>query len=126
MNVFKAAISGRWAALLLAVSLGSAPAFAQGTLRIGMTASDIPLTTGQTDNGGEGMRFMGYTVYDGLINWDLSASDKPSSLTPGLATSWKVDDADKTRWVFNLRHDVKSTTAATSRPTPSSGTSRSS
>ena len=35
---------------------------AQGTLRIAMTASDIPLTTGQTDQGGEGMRFMGYTV----------------------------------------------------------------
>ena len=48
---------------------------AQGTLRIGMTASDIPLTTGQTDQGGEGMRFLGYTVYDALINWDLSKSD---------------------------------------------------
>src|SRR4051812_41491103 len=59
-------------------------AFAAGTLRIGMTASDIPLTTGQTDQGGEGMRFMGYTVYDGLVNWDLSSSDKPSDLTPGL------------------------------------------
>lgn len=91
-----------------AAALATAPAFAQGTLRIAMTASDIPLTTGQTDNGGEGMRFMGYTVYDSLIEWDLSKpSDKPSGLAPGLATSWKVDDADKTRWVFNLRHDVK-------------------
>ena len=60
-------------------------ASAQGTLRIGMTASDIPLTTGQTDQGGEGMRFMGYTVYDGLVNWDLSSFDKPSDLVPGLA-----------------------------------------
>jgi peptide/nickel transport system substrate-binding protein len=91
-----------------AAGMASAPAFAQGTLRIAMTASDIPLTTGQTDNGGEGMRFMGYTVYDSLIEWDLSKpSDKASGLAPGLATSWKVDDADKTRWVFNLRHDVK-------------------
>lgn len=80
---------------------------AQGTLRIGMTASDIPLTTGQTDNGGEGMRFMGYTVYDALINWDLSSADKPSELAPGLATAWKVDAADPTRWVFELRHGVK-------------------
>lgn len=82
---------------------------AQGTLRIGMTASDIPLTTGQADNGGEGMRFMGYTVYDGLINWDLSSATKPSGLTPGLATSWGLDPADttKTHWIFKLRPGVK-------------------
>src|SRR3546814_11505862 len=55
------------------------PALAQGTLRIGMTASDIPLTTGQTDQGGDGMRFLGYTVYDGLINWALSKADKTRS-----------------------------------------------
>lgn len=80
---------------------------AQGVLRIGMTASDIPLTTGQTDQGGEGMRFMGYTVYDGLINWDLSRADKASELTPGLATSWSVDKADTTKWTFKLRDGVK-------------------
>lgn len=69
-------------------------AMAQGTLRIGMTASDIPLTTGQTDNGGEGQRVMGYTVYDALINWDLSSATKPSGLVPGLALSWDLDPAD--------------------------------
>ncbi len=65
-----------------------------------MTASDIPLTTGQTDNGGEGMRFLGYTVYDALINWDLSsrATRRPTS-SPGSPTSWAVDEADKTRWI---------------------------
>src|SRR5580693_2624916 len=91
----------------LMIALGSVPAFAQGTLRIGMTAADIPLTTGQTDQGGEGKRFMGYTLYDALINWDLSSADKPSGLVPGLATSWKVDAADKTRWLFTLRQGVK-------------------
>ena len=91
------------AALLAYVS----PAIAQGTLRLGMTASDIPLTTGQTDQGGEGMRFMGYTVYDALINWDLSKADKPSDLVPGLAKSWAVDAADKNKWVFKLREGVK-------------------
>jgi ABC-type transport system substrate-binding protein len=96
------------AAAALAAALGG-PAAAQGTLRIGMTASDIPLTTGQTDQGGEGMRFMGYTVYDGLINWDLTSADKPSGLVPGLATEWGVDPADSshTRWVFKLRPGVK-------------------
>ncbi|MCA0304076.1 MAG: ABC transporter substrate-binding protein [Proteobacteria bacterium] len=97
----------RHALFAAAFVLSAGPALAQGTLRIGMTASDIPLTTGQTDQGGEGMRFMGYTVYDALINWDLSSADKPSVLVPGLATEWKVDDADKTRWVFKLRPGVK-------------------
>lgn len=87
--------------------LTAVSAQAQGVLRIGMTASDIPLTTGQTDQGGEGMRFMGYTVYDGLINWDMSKFDKPSVLTPGLATSWGVDATDKTKWTFTLREGVK-------------------
>ncbi|SNR24749.1 ABC transporter substrate-binding protein [Puniceibacterium sediminis] len=95
------------AALLLAASLTCAQgAAAQGTLRIGMTASDIPLTTGQTDQGGEGMRFMGYTVYDSLIEWDLTSADKPSVLIPGLATEWSVDAEDKTKWTLKLREGV--------------------
>src|SRR3954468_9918336 len=97
-------------AVAVAVAIGMAsPVLAQGTLRIGMTASDIPLTTGQTDNGGEGMRFMGYTVYDALINWDLSSATKPSGLVPGLATSWGIDEGDaaKTKWIFKLRDGVK-------------------
>jgi len=94
----KRAILSTAAALFIAAS----PAQAQGTLRIAMTASDIPLTTGQTDQGGEGMRFMGYTLYDALINWDLSSATKPSVLVPGLATTWGVDegDATKTKWLF--------------------------
>lgn len=96
-----------FAALLLAASLTSAySASAQGTLRIGMTAADIPLTTGQTDQGGEGMRFMGYTVYDSLIEWDLTSADKPSELIPGLATEWAVDAEDTTKWTFTLREGV--------------------
>ncbi len=83
-------------------------AAAQGTLRIAMTAADIPLTTGQTDNGGEGQRFMGYTIYDALINWDLSSATKPSVLVPGLAESWGLDpnDTTKTKWIFKLRPGV--------------------
>src|SRR5205807_9523788 len=47
--------------LLLAAVLSLSwtdPVLAQGTLRIGMTASDIPYTGGQTDNGFEGFRFV--------------------------------------------------------------------
>lgn len=93
-------------AFIAGVALFSQQALAQGTLRIGMTASDIPLTTGQTDQGGEGQRFMGYTVYDALINWDLSRADTPSELKPGLATAWSADPADRTKWTFTLREGV--------------------
>src|SRR5258708_1881250 len=78
------ALAGIFAAVFIA---SGSTASAQGTLRIGMTASDIPLTTGQTDNGGEGMPFMGYTVYDALINWDLSSANKPSALLPRRAAT---------------------------------------
>jgi peptide/nickel transport system substrate-binding protein len=80
---------------------------AQGNLRVGMTANDVPLTWGQPDNGFEGYRFMGLLVYDALINWDLTSADKPSGLIPGLAESWEVDKADQTKWVFKLRRGVK-------------------
>lgn len=95
------------ASLIAAVLGGVTPVLAQGTLRIGMTAADIPLTTGQPDQGGEGQRFMGYTLYDALVHWDLSSATKPSTLVPGLATAWKVDDKDKTRWTFTIRKGVK-------------------
>ena len=87
-------------ALLIATVQG---AWAQGTLRIGMTATDIPLTTGQPDQGGEGQRFMGLTVYDALVHWDLSSATKASGLIPGLATGWKVDDKNKAVWIFAIR-----------------------
>jgi ABC-type transport system substrate-binding protein len=93
------------AALLPA--LGAAPAAAQGTIRIGMTAADIPLTHGQPDQGFEGNRFTGIPLYDALTAWDLSSADRPSTVIPGLATEWAVDPNDRTRWVFRLRPGVK-------------------
>ncbi|MBV8406518.1 MAG: ABC transporter substrate-binding protein, partial [Alphaproteobacteria bacterium] len=59
------------AASLAVLAATALPALAQGTLRIGMTAADIPQTTGQPDQGFEGFRFAGYTIYDALVNWDL-------------------------------------------------------
>lgn len=81
-------------------------ASADTVLRIGMTAADIPRTLGQPDQGFEGNRFTGLTMYDALTMWDLSSADKPSVVIPGLATEWKVDDADKKKWVFKLRPGV--------------------
>ncbi|TKW73765.1 MAG: ABC transporter substrate-binding protein, partial [Bradyrhizobium icense] len=79
------------AALLV---LSTSYAQAQGgdsVLRIGMTAADIPRTLGQPDQGFEGNRFTGLTMYDALTMWDLSKADEPSALIPGLATEWAVD-----------------------------------
>ena len=71
-----------------------------------MTAADIPRTLGQPDQGFEGNRFTGLTMYDALTMWDLSSADKASVVIPGLATEWKVDDADKKKWTFKLRPGV--------------------
>jgi ABC-type transport system substrate-binding protein len=96
------------AALALGASLLAAPAQAQEkVLRIAMTAADIPRTLGQPDQGFEGNRFTGIPMYDALTQWDLSKSDAPSVVIPGLATSWAVDAKDKTKWVFKLRPGVK-------------------
>ena len=72
-----------------------------------MTAADIPIPNGQTDQGAEGMRFIGYTVFDALINWDLSSAGKPAALAPGLATEWKVDAKDRSKWTFRIRDGVR-------------------
>src|ERR1700760_2208143 len=79
---------------------------AETVIRIGMTAADIPRTLGQPDQGFEGNRFTGLTMYDGLTMWDLSSADKASVVIPGLATEWAVDAADKKKWVFKLRPGV--------------------
>ena len=73
-------------ALALAlVVLSASAALAQGHLRVGMTASDIPYTGGQTDNGFEGFRFVGYQIYEPLIAWDLTRGDRLAPLVPALA-----------------------------------------
>lgn len=101
--------ASRAAAAVLAVgAVLATDAMAQEkTLRVAMTAADIPKTTGQPDQGFEGNRFTGIPMYDALTHWDLSSADKPSVLIPGLATEWSVDPADKTKWIFKLRPGVK-------------------
>ena len=99
-------------AALLALSMASvfmvpSLASAESVLRIGMTAADIPRTLGQPDQGFEGNRFTGLTMYDALTMGDLSSATKASVVIPGLATEWKVEDADHTKWIFKLRPGVK-------------------
>jgi len=104
---FKHRLTALTASALLACSALAGPALAQGHLRLGMTANDVPLTWGQPDNGFEGYRTAGLMIYDSLVNFDLTSADKASGLIPGLAESWEVDQADKTKWTFKLRKGVK-------------------
>ena len=84
------------------------PALAQEkVVRFGISMADVPLTTGQPDRGAGAYKFTGLTIYDPLVAWELDVADRPGKLIPGLATEWKVNDADKTLWTFKLRDGVK-------------------
>jgi len=95
----------------LAVAIGAGlptlPAQAEQVVRYGISMADIPLTTGQPDRGAGAYQFTAYTIYDPLVAWEMDVSDRPGKLVPGLATEWKVDDNDKTKWRFSLRKGVK-------------------
>src|ERR1700759_4676858 len=83
------------------------PALAQEKgLRIAMTASDIPTTSGMPNNGFEGMRFLGFPVFQGLIGFDLPTTG-PVKLLPHLAEKWEQAADDKKTWIFHLRKGVK-------------------
>ena len=100
-----------WITSIAAIGFGvtiAGPAQAAGTLTVGMTAGDLPVTTGNPDQGFEGYRFVGYNLYDALVLWDVSgAGDKAADIKPGLATEWHVDEGDSKRWIFALREGVK-------------------
>ena len=89
-------------------TIAAIEARAGSTLTVGMTAGDLPATTGNPDQGFEGYRFVGYNLYDALVLWDLSgAGEKAPDIKPGLATQWHIDEANDKRWVFTLRDGVK-------------------
>jgi peptide/nickel transport system substrate-binding protein len=100
-------MSGRTLMLAGMLAVAASAASAQSVVRIGMTAADIPKTVGQPDQGFEGNRFTGNTMYDGLTMWDLSSAEKASVVIPGLSTEWAVSPDDKTKWIFKLRPGVK-------------------
>src|ERR1700752_1115518 len=78
----------------------SAPAQAETVVRYGISLADIPLTTGQPDPGAGAYQFTGHTIYDSLVAGEMDIADRPGKLIPGLATEWKVDSADQTKWTF--------------------------
>jgi peptide/nickel transport system substrate-binding protein len=87
--------------------LAAPPARGADVLRIAMTASDIPTATGTPNNGFEGYRFLGYPIFEGLVLWDLSRSDRLADLRPGLAETYEQAPNDARTWIFHLRRDVK-------------------
>src|ERR1700744_1744659 len=91
----------------LSVSLSTLSAHAETVVRYGMSMADIPLTTGQPDRGAGAYQFTGYPISNSMISGDRSIPNKPGKLVPGLATEWKVDESDKTKWRFTLRKGVK-------------------
>ena len=95
-------------------------------MRLAMTLGDIPLTSGQPSQGAEGIRFIGFALYDAMFGWDLSQRDQAAKLIPGLAESYSVDPETRTIWTFNLRKGSSSMTARTLTPMPSFGISTSS
>ena len=105
----RAALRHVFAVLALGVGIVAAGSVARaaGTVTVGMTAGDLPATTGNPDQGFEGYRFVGYNLYDLLVLWDLSKSDKATDIKPGLATEWQVDEGNPKRWIFKLRQGVK-------------------
>ncbi len=95
------------AAAVAALAATPVGAQTQPPLRIAMSLNDIPRLWAGPDAGFEGLRFGGYLVFDALTLWDMGRRDKASGLVPGLATNWRVDPADKKRWIFTLRQGVK-------------------
>ena len=93
-------------ACALALLSGSVSAQAESVLRVAMSAGDIPDWTGAPDQGYEGYRFVGFSLYDSLTEWDLSHSDRAADIRPGLATSWSIDPKDHKTWIFKLREGV--------------------
>jgi ABC-type transport system substrate-binding protein len=93
------------AGIILAGLLATAPVNSQAETGVtgAMTAGDIPLTTGDPDQGFEGFRLVGYNLYDSRALWDLSERHKPSNIGPGLATAWQVDPNNHRRWIIQPR-----------------------
>ncbi len=95
----------------LAAASGVPEAAAQpgtgGELRIGMTIADIPTARGAPDQGGEGIRWMGFTVYDSLLYWNLTQGDTIPQLVPALAEKHFPNPDNPKEWIFALRRGVK-------------------
>lgn len=93
----------------LAAAVGmyaAAAANAAGTLTLGMTAADIPTSKGAPNQGAEGIRWMGFTIYDSLVYWNLNQSDTIPVIVPALARKYYPNPDNDKEWIFELQKDV--------------------
>ena len=77
-----------------------------GTLRIGMTATNVPIPDTPTTEGGEGSRFVGTQIYEGLTRLNTNQVEKFCTPVPGMAESWTLG-SDQLTWTFKLRQNQK-------------------
>jgi ABC-type transport system substrate-binding protein len=73
-----------------------------GILRIGMSAANVPIPNTPPTEGGEGARFVGTQIYEGLTRLNTDQADKFPTPQPGMAESWTIGE-DKLTWTFKLR-----------------------
>jgi peptide/nickel transport system substrate-binding protein len=73
-----------------------------GVLRIGMSATNIPIPDTPPTEGGEGRRFVGTQIYEGLTRFNTHQADTWSTPVAGMAESWTMAD-DQLTWTFKLR-----------------------
>jgi peptide/nickel transport system substrate-binding protein len=77
-----------------------------GTLRIGMSAANVPIPDTPPTEGGEGSRFVGTQIYEGLTRLNTNQAEKFCVPMPGMAESWTLGD-DQHTWTFKLRQGQK-------------------
>jgi peptide/nickel transport system substrate-binding protein len=77
-----------------------------GTLRVGMSAANIPIPNTPASEGGEGSRFVGTQIYEGLTRLDTHQAEQFCTPHPGMAESWSLGP-DQLTWTFKLRQGQK-------------------
>ena len=83
-----------FAALCLLLGL-AATARGETELTVAMTAGDIPITTGIPDQGSEGVRFVGYSLYDALVLFDLDLSLSLHVLSDPGSPDFSLDSSEQ-------------------------------
>lgn len=76
-----------------------------GTLRIGLTAGNLPFPNTPPNEGFEGRRFVGYQIYDALYRWTTYQGDTVPEPELALAESVTRSE-DNLTWTFKLREGV--------------------
>src|ERR1700712_342607 len=76
-----------------------------GTLRIAMSAANVPFPSTPPNQGYEGYRFVGNNIYDALTRLNLDQGTSLPTPQPSLAESWTMA-ADQMTYTFKLRKGV--------------------